>query len=370
MHRPGGRVGRRVGPEQDPSRPALHEVPRRVRLSPQLGDPGRDVDVPVRVGSEHPVHAGEVLRRAPDMRPDERRPGVPGDDRLEAVDELVERWEPVRLGAPAGPRRPEVPVGVLAQLLVALVRGVERLEERDRVGDVDRHRQAELPRRRPQRVEAGVVHRHESAPGVARPQPQELPHLEAARPRRGAVPQPGRLHLPEVGAPGPHGVVETGEHRDAVPERRPVLQLACEGVAPAAVEVHDRGDVRGVEGRRQLGRGPPVPAVREWGGAEVVVGVDGRDRRAGERGRVAGPQARTAARRRRGGDRPATRLAVRPPEVPYPLSPDSVMPRTKYFWATMNRMIIGSRLTSAPAIISGHLPTNWPWKNARPTVVV
>ncbi len=46
------------------------------------------------------------------------------------------------------------------------------------------------------------------------------------------------------------------------------------------------------------------------------------------------------------------------------------MPRTKYFWATMKRMTIGRRLTSAPAIISGHLPTNWPWKKARPTVVV
>ena len=33
-------------------------------------------------------------------------------------------------------------------------------------------------------------------------------------------------------------------------------------------------------------------------------------------------------------------------------------------------MIIGTRLTIAPAIISGHLPTNWPWKNASPTVVV
>ena len=55
---------------------------------------------------------------------------------------------------------------------------------------------------------------------------------------------------------------------------------------------------------------------------------------------------------------------------PYPFSPDNVMPRTKYFWATTKRITIGSRLTRAPAIISGHLPTNWPWKKASPTVVV
>ena len=31
---------------------------------------------------------------------------------------------------------------------------------------------------------------------------------------------------------------------------------------------------------------------------------------------------------------------------------------------------MGARLTRAPAIISGHLPTNWPLKKARPTVTV
>ena len=43
-----------------------------------------------------------------------------------------------------------------------------------------------------------------------------------------------------------------------------------------------------------------------------------------------------------------------------PFSPDRAIPRTKWRWAITNRMIIGAMLTSAPAIISGHLPTNWP----------
>ena len=54
----------------------------------------------------------------------------------------------------------------------------------------------------------------------------------------------------------------------------------------------------------------------------------------------------------------------------HPFRPLIAMPRTKTCWAATNRMIIGATLTRAPAIISGHLPTNWPWKNASPTVVV
>ena len=46
------------------------------------------------------------------------------------------------------------------------------------------------------------------------------------------------------------------------------------------------------------------------------------------------------------------------------------MPRTKYCWAMTKSATIGSRLTIAPAIISGHFPTCWPWKKASPTVVV
>ena len=54
----------------------------------------------------------------------------------------------------------------------------------------------------------------------------------------------------------------------------------------------------------------------------------------------------------------------------HPLRPLTAIPRTNSCWARTNRMIIGARLTRAPAIISGHLPTNWPWKSASPTVVV
>ena len=71
-------------------------------------------------------------------------------------------------------------------------------------------------------------------------------------------------------------------------------------------------------------------------------------------------------------DPPIERQArrVRRPRTSYPLSPEMAMPRTKNFWATTNSTTIGTRLTTAPAIISGHLPTNWPWKKASPTVVV
>ena len=90
--------------------------------------------------------------------------------------------------------------------------------------------------------------------GVARAQPEQLPDLQPARARSGGRAQSGRLHLAEVGALGPHRVVEPGEHGHPVAEGRPVLELACERVAPAAVEVHDRRDVRRVERGRERSR--------------------------------------------------------------------------------------------------------------------
>ena len=105
----------------------------------------------------------EVLGRAPDVGADEHRRRVADDDGLEPVDQLVERREAVEIRAAGRAGRPEVPVGVLVELLPALVPCVERLEERDRVGDVDRHRDAELARGGPQRVQARVVDRDERA---------------------------------------------------------------------------------------------------------------------------------------------------------------------------------------------------------------
>ncbi len=221
----------------------------------------------------------------------------------------------------------------------------------------------------PQGIEPRIVHGHEPADRVAGSQPEQLPDLETARASSGRIAQPGGFHLPEVRALRPHRVVEPREHGDPVRERLPVLELAPERVAPAAVEVDDRRDVRGVERRREVRRRAPLPAVGERGRAEVVVGVDRRERRALRDSTVAGPKlgARPEVGQAEVVGRPSGPLGH---VDPYPLSPDRVMPRTKYFWAITKRTIIGRRLTRAPAIISGHLPTNWPWKNASPTVVV
>ena len=143
-----------------------------------------------------------------------------------------------------------------------------------------------------------------------------------------------------------------------------MVELRPEAVAPAAVEVDDRLGADLIEDREQLPHRPLEPAAAERRRAEVGVGVDDRMSRAGRRAVDRPPQHRP---RRVVGE---PKLVAHPGREPQPLSPVSAMPRTKYFWAITNRMIIGSRLTIAPAIISGHFPTNWPSKNASPTVVV
>ena len=75
----------------------------------------------------------------------------------------------------------DVPVGIREQLLQPLVRPVERLEEGDRVGDVDRDGDAQACRRVPERTEPTVVGHQQLAAVVTDPQTELLPDLQPAR---------------------------------------------------------------------------------------------------------------------------------------------------------------------------------------------
>ena len=229
---------------------------------------------------EQPPDEPEVLRGTADVGADERRPRMARDEPPERRQQLVERREPGRVALVGRPGRPEVPVRMGVQLLPALVRRVERLEERDRVGDVDDDRQVELGGGRPERVEPRVVDGDEAAVGIARPQSEQLPDLEPARAPRGGVPQPGRLGLAERRVGGPAVVVEAGEDRDPIRDRRPASARS----RPRAPR----------PGRRRDRRASPRPtassvAISSAGGRvahsppnaepEVVVGVDDRELR-------------------------------------------------------------------------------------------
>ena len=93
--------------------------------------------------------------------------------------------------------------------------------------------------------------------GVARPEAEQLPDLEAASAGSDALAQAAASVSPKSGSLGPAVVVQPGEHRHAARQRRlPALDLAPQRLAPAAVEVHDPLDARRVHDRRELGRGP------------------------------------------------------------------------------------------------------------------
>ena len=160
------------------------------------------------------------------------------------------------------------------ELLPALVLRVERLEECDRIGDVDDDRQVQLRGGAPERVEPRVVDGDEAAVGIARPQAEQLPDLEPARATRGGVPQPGCLRLAERRVGSPARVVEAGEDRDPVRVGDlPALDLRRQRLALATVEIDEHLHARRVESRDQLGRSARRPFAAERG-AEVVVGVD------------------------------------------------------------------------------------------------
>ena len=254
------RVRRQIRAEQDPVGVAQEEGAGRVRLAAQLPEPRRDVDVEVRVASSmrptsarssaaHPTWAPMNVVRG--CRPSTRSEGRPADSSN----------APGTPGRRAGRRRsgrPEVPVRVVVELLPALVGRVERLEERDRVGDVDDHRDVELRGGLPERIESLVVHRHQPTGRIASPQAQQLPDLEpdgaALRPSREARAPP---ISPNDGSACPGVVVETREHAHPVRTgRRPALELARECLALASVQVDEQS-------RRPTRRAPrPAPPVR------------------------------------------------------------------------------------------------------------
>ena len=122
--------------------------------------------------------------------------------------------------------------------------------------------------------------------------PRTFQTLRPRAPAAAASPKPRRLDVAEVGSHRPHRVVEPREDGDAIPERRPVLELAAERVAPAAIEINDRRDVRRVQRRDELRRRAAVPAPGERGRAEVVVGVDRGDGRADWCAHVVGTEPR------------------------------------------------------------------------------
>ncbi len=204
-------------------------------------------------------------------------PGVAGDERLERLEQPLERRE-----AAAAER----PLRVDVELLVALVALVHRIPEGHGIGGVDQHRQPELARGVEDRREPRVVRQDAPAVPVVDPQAEVLPHLHPGGTR---VPRT-REHrgLPLTAARVAQGVlpVDVDERVEAA-RMRPVvaIEVLLEVRQRAAVEVDDRLDstaIHDVEQRADVldhplavGRHP-----RREPAAEVVVRVDCRHGRA------------------------------------------------------------------------------------------
>ena len=92
----------------------------------------------------------QILGVVPDVQRDERGFRMARED-------AIAGFQAVRDGS-GKPGPLKRPVGMIGELLVALVEPIDRQEERFRVGDVDGDRQAECAARFPHRIEAGIVH--------------------------------------------------------------------------------------------------------------------------------------------------------------------------------------------------------------------
>ena len=117
-------------------------------LAAQLADARPELDRHVREAVEGLAHEAEVLGVVADVEGEELRLRVAGVDAVAGGQDLREAREVLAV---------ERPVGMEAELVVALVEAVDGQEERLRVGDVDEDRQLGRGAGLPHRVEARIV---------------------------------------------------------------------------------------------------------------------------------------------------------------------------------------------------------------------
>ena len=169
----------------------------------------------------------QVLGAVRHVRADERRRRVTRHQRLERVDHRVERGEPLPVAEP--------PVGVLEQLLQPFVVRVDRLEERHRIGHVDRDGESQ--------VGGGVPQRDRVARRRASPTP----------PPSSRTWSPSTFHTFIPRAPAPAARRSwSAIHRSE--------RAATAGLLPVDVGERRRS-ARGAPGRNDRGC-PPAPARR------------------------------------------------------------------------------------------------------------
>ncbi len=227
-----------------------------------------------------------------------------------------------RLVRPAvGAGRPDMPVGVGEQLFDALVVFVERLEEGDRVRDMDGHRDAQLAGGRPERIEARVVDGDQAAIRSPRAEAQRLPDLETAGSRR-------RRHRAGVPPPSRRIARRPPRRRSRGPRRpRPV---------PAGLTASARSRGAGSRPTRRRGRRATRSRRRRaWSRARPRFDRANRRRRP-RPGGCGRRSPGTAGAGPGAGERAVATAAVKSAEAQvgdaraHPLSPLIAMPRTKY----------------------------------------
>ena len=251
----------------------------------------------------------QVLRGASDMGADERRRRMAGDDGLEPVEELVERR-----GSPARPAGPRGRVGQKCQSGWAWSSSTRSLcsssGSKKAIGSATWMVTGtpSSPADGPERVEARVVDRDETAVRPARVEAQRLPDLEAAGAGADAVAQARRLGLAESRRRRPssrsRGRRTPRRARAAADCHRSISRRSASPHPPSRSTSASIPAASSVAASSLAVATGPVAAERR---AEVVVGVDGGEARA--RDAVPGDaQPATAAGSRPGAGPPTSGL--------------------------------------------------------------
>src|SRR5665213_1229445 len=260
--------------ERDAAGMTDEEPSRRIGLPTQFGQTRGDIHIEVGIAVEHTPDPGEIFRVTSHMGADEYGARVLRDQALELLDQRLKRREL---------RTKEMPVRMRLKLLPAFVGVIKRLEEGNRVGDMDQHGDGRLAGGLPQVKEPWIIDWNQFTCSVPVMQAQRLPYFKAARPATHAVLQLAGHGLPEIRF-GDQIPIAVREGEEAARIGAVIaIQIGLQFIAPHTVQVDDAGKVavfHHAEQRRHILYTPLL--ICSEPAAQVIMYIDGREAGAGD----------------------------------------------------------------------------------------
>src|ERR1700756_4837086 len=146
----------RIGAKKNAVLIFVEKLTRSSGLASKFSDARRQVNEHVRIAIEILRHVLQIFREVAYVHDNELRPGMSSDDPIASGNQLVITRKVSSM---------ERPVGMIVQLLIALVEAIRGRKECDWIRNMNRHRKIKLAAGIPHRIKTRVINFHQRTCG-------------------------------------------------------------------------------------------------------------------------------------------------------------------------------------------------------------